>query len=314
MASDIKNQQENKSTHEKNNISRDIIIELQQAEKKQNEKNLGIANFIHQDSVRTISISINKPCSEMFALSTILYEHEDKPNKKSAIATFVAYAKDLMYYSRNIVNFTSYPISLATTSVVPAPTTSRKFNPETLVNNVIDKLMLSSKNKGIRFANNFTKDIPTIIIGDGYRLEAILTQLITNAIKYTEQGGITLTTYFFPEGTKILQEDREYNSRNTVDAQKVKDILQLIVHDTGVGMSEKQRQSIYQQLNGLKASDKELATDSNSESTLGLGLSLVKQFIHEIKGKIDVNSRQGKSTTFTLQIPVTSTSAKGLGQ
>ncbi|WP_367364658.1 hypothetical protein [Candidatus Tisiphia endosymbiont of Nedyus quadrimaculatus] len=56
MASDIKNQQENKSTH---------------------EKNLELANFIHQDSVRTISISINKPCSDMFALSTVLYECEE---------------------------------------------------------------------------------------------------------------------------------------------------------------------------------------------------------------------------------------------
>ncbi|WP_375332612.1 MULTISPECIES: sensor histidine kinase [unclassified Candidatus Tisiphia] len=294
MPTDIKNQQENKSTHEKNNIS------------------LELANFIHQDSVRTISISINKPCSEMFALSTVLYEHEDEPNKKSTIAVFVAYAKDLMYYSRNIVNFTSYPISIAATSVVPAATTSRKFNPETLVNNVLNKLMLSSKNKGIRFANNFRDDIPTIIIGDGYRLEAILTQLITNAIKYTEQGGITLTTYFFPEGIKILQNDKDYNSKKTTEAQKAKDILQFIVHDTGIGMSEEQRQYIYKQLNGLDG--EELATDSSSESTLGLGLSLVKQFIYEVNGKIDVSSRQGKSTTFTLQIPVTSTSAKGLHQ
>lgn len=294
MPTDIKNQQENKSTHEKNNIS------------------LELANFIHQDSVRTISISINKPCSEMFALFTVLYEHEDEPNKKSTIAVFVAYAKDLMYYSRNIVNFTSYPISIAATSVVPAATTSRKFNPETLVNNVLNKLMLSSKNKGIRFANNFRDDIPTIIIGDGYRLEAILTQLITNAIKYTEQGGITLTTYFFPEGIKILQNDKDYNSKKTTEAQKAKDILQFIVHDTGIGMSEEQRQYIYKQLNGLDG--EELATDSSSESTLGLGLSLVKQFIYEVNGKIDVSSRQGKSTTFTLQIPVTSTSAKGLHQ
>jgi signal transduction histidine kinase len=77
-------------------------------------------------------------------------------------------------------------------------------------------------------------------------------------------------------------------------------------------MSEEQRQYIYKQLNGLDG--EELATDSSSESTLGLGLSLVKQFIYEVNGKIDVSSRQGKSTTFTLQIPVTSTSAKGLHQ
>lgn len=96
----------------------------------------------------------------------------------------------IMYYSRNIVNF-------ATTSVVPVPTIYGKFNPKTLVNNVINKLIPSSKCKGIGFANNFTNGIADIIIGDSYRLEAILTQLITNAIKFTEQGSVTLTTYFF---------------------------------------------------------------------------------------------------------------------
>lgn len=311
MSTDIKNQQQNKSTCGKNNISRDIIFELQQA-----EKNLELANFIHQDFIKTISININKPCNDIFALSTVLYAREDEPNKKSAIAEIVTSAEDLMYYSRNIVNF-------ATTSVVPVPTISGKFNPKTLVNNVINKLIPSSKCKGIGFANNFTNGIADIIIGDSYRLEAILTQLITNAIKFTEQGSVTLTTYFFPKGTAILQNDKDYNSRKTTEVQKAKDVLQFIVHDTGVGMSEAQQQYIYKQLNGLdgsaftndstsKATGEELESNSNSESNLelGLGLSLVKQFIYEVNGKIDVSSRKAKSTTFTLQIPVISPSVK----
>ncbi|UCM85901.1 MAG: hypothetical protein LF885_01160 [Rickettsia endosymbiont of Culicoides impunctatus] len=186
MPTDIKNQQQNKSTCEKNNISSDIIVELQQA-----RRNLELANFIHQDFIRTVSISINKPCNDIFALSTILHVGEEEPNKKSTIAEIVTSAEDLMYYSRNIVNF-------ATTSVVPVPTISGKFNPKTLVNNVINKLIPSSKCKGIGFANNFTNGIADIIIGDSYRLEAILTQLITNAINFTEKGSVMVTTNFFP--------------------------------------------------------------------------------------------------------------------
>ncbi|HJD63644.1 MAG TPA: hypothetical protein LFW13_01330 [Rickettsia endosymbiont of Sericostoma sp.] len=61
MPTDIKNQQNKSTTCEKNNISSDIIVELQQA-----RRNLELANFIHQDFIRTISISLNKSCNNIF--------------------------------------------------------------------------------------------------------------------------------------------------------------------------------------------------------------------------------------------------------
>ncbi|MCC8400126.1 MAG: hypothetical protein LN563_06155 [Rickettsia endosymbiont of Platyusa sonomae] len=304
MPTDIKNQQQNKSTCEKNNISSDIIVELQQA-----RRNLELANFIHQDFIRTVSISLSKPCNDIFALSTMLYVKEEESNKKNAIAEIAAIAKELMYYSRNITNFTSYPIPTATTSLVPLPTISRKFKPEMLVDNVINRLMLTSKHKDIRLVNNFYRDIPNILIGDSYRIEAILTQLITNAINFTEEGSVFLNSQIFPASTILLQEE-------ATEAQKAKDILQFIIHDTGIGMSEEQQQYIYEQLNGLdsstftkstsKAIGKELQSNSSSASDLklGLGLSLVKQFIGDLNGRIEISSWQGKGTTFIVQVPV----------
>ncbi|WP_425361577.1 sensor histidine kinase [Candidatus Tisiphia endosymbiont of Ceraclea dissimilis] len=312
MPTDIKNQQNKSTTCEKNNISSDIIVELQQA-----RRNLELANFIHQDFIRTISISLNKSCNNIFALSTMLHIGEEKPNKKNDIAEMTTFAKELMYYSRNITNFTSYPIPTATTSLIPLPTISRKFKPEMLVDNVINRLMLTSKHKGIRLVNNFYRDIPNILIGDSYRIEAILTQLITNAINFTEEGSVFLSSQIFLASTTLLQEE-------ATETKQAKDVLEFILHDTGIGMSEEQQKYIYEQLNGLdsstftkstsKAIGEELQSNSSSASNLklGLGLSLVKQFIADMNGAIDISSQQGKKTTFTIQVPVTLVSTEDI--
>lgn len=77
-------------------------------------------------------------------------------------------------------------------------------------------------------------------------------------------------------------------------------------------MSKEKEQYLYEKLNSLdnstsQATRKEWQSNTNLESIfeLGLGLTLVKQFIGELKGKIDVSSCEGKGTTFTVQVPVT---------
>lgn len=138
-----------------------------------------------------------------------------------------------------------------------------------------------------------------MVIADSYRLEAILDQLVSNAINFTEKGSIIITTNFFAAPTFELE--NIYNENNIKNTRAKEDILQFIVHDTGIGMSKDQQQYLYKQLNNL---DSSTSKDSAEEVDLGLGLNLVKQFIFELNSKINVNSHQGKSTTFTLQIPV----------
>ncbi|MCC8483598.1 MAG: hypothetical protein LN561_03485 [Rickettsia endosymbiont of Labidopullus appendiculatus] len=220
-----------------------------------------------------------------------------------------------MEYWQNTQEFVKCHANLiATTKVALVPMIPNKFNPRSLVNSVVDKLTITSKCKGIRLVNNVYDDIPDTIIADSYRLEAILTQLITNAINFTEKGSVMVTTNFFPATPILSQVDKDSGDEEITEGKYT---LQFIVHDTGIGMSEEQQQYIYKQLNGLdssgftsgstsKVTSEELATDSSSESTLelGLGLSLVKQFIGNLNGKVKITSRQGKSTTFTLQVPV----------
>lgn len=324
MPADIKNQQENKSTCKKNvtsdkipesndetnNINSDIIVKLQQA-----EKNLQVTNFIYHNFIINIFLNIKTfGITTWDNATTLLLEKDDV--KEHSIIDIINCSRMQLEYSETMLKFAlCHSHLIATTKVALVPMIPNKSNPRKLVDRVITKLGLTSKCKGIRIVDNFYSDIPNILIVDSYRLEAMLTQLITNAINFTEKGGVVVSTNFFPASTILSQIDKYCGGGEA--ATESKDTLQFIVHDTGIGMSEEQQQYIYKQLNGLdssafsnltsKASGEELATDSNSESTLelGLGLSLVKQFIGDLNGKIKLSSQQGKGTTFTLQVPVT---------
>ncbi len=329
MTRDIKNQQENQSTCKKNikknvtsdkilgtndetnNISSDIIVELQQA-----KKNLQVTNFIYHNFIINIFLNVKTFGITVWDKAITLLEPKKDDVKEHSIIDIINCTRVQMEYSETMLKFAQcHSHLIATTKVALVPMIPNKSNPRKLVDRVITKLGLTSKCKGIRVVNNFYSDIPNILIADSYRLEAILTQLITNAINFTEQGRVVVTTHFFPASTILSQIDKDCGGGEA--ATESKDTLQFIVHDTGIGMSEEQQQYIYRQLNGLdssafsnstsKASGEELATDSNLESTLelGLGLSLVKQFIGDLNGKIKLSSQQGKGTTFTLQVPVT---------
>jgi signal transduction histidine kinase len=136
--------------------------------------------------------------------------------------------------------------------------------------------------------------------------------LVTNSINFAREDsfcGVT-SQLFYPRAIESNE------SGNAVDNSAM---LQIIVHDTGIGMSEETREYLYQQLTNLdstsatdeEAIDIEEATiDTESPVKLGFGLRLVKKFIRELQGKIELNSKESESTTFTLQIPVKVPSVK----
>ncbi|XVN44622.1 MAG: ATP-binding protein [Rickettsia hoogstraalii] len=110
----------------------------------------------------------------------------------------------------------------------------------------------------------------------------MLEQLVANAVKFTEDGKVIVTINLFP--TTIAEDNKEM-------------VLQFIIHDTGIGMSEEMQQYI-------RGHDIEFDA-AIGYTGLKLGLSFVKRLIHEMHGDIEVESEKGKSTTVTCNIPVT---------
>jgi len=133
------------------------------------------------------------------------------------------------------------------------------------------------KQKGLSLRLDFDEKLPSVLCGDEIRIKQILTNLLTNAVKYTEQGSIT----FMVKG--VRKEDGF--------------VLVLGVKDTGRGIKEEDREKLFESFQRL-----ELDKNRHIEGT-GLGLNISKQLVESMGGKIEVVSKYGEGSSFMVRIP-----------
>ena len=132
--------------------------------------------------------------------------------------------------------------------------------------------------KGLALVTELGADMPDELMGDPQRLQQILINLTSNALKFTEKGSI-----------KVLV-DRVESDRWKIEAS-----------DTGVGISESEIPFIFEAFR--QANSLEFTT--RQHSGIGLGLSIVKQLVELMNGEIEVKSEFGKGSTFTVVLPLT---------
>lgn len=134
------------------------------------------------------------------------------------------------------------------------------------------------ENKPIDYRLRISGDIPDELIGDRTHVKEIVNNLLTNAIKYTDKGSVTLTA-------KCAK-----NQDNTCN-------LIIFVEDTGKGISEENQHKLFDKFERLDAEK-----NSANQGT-GLGLAITKQLVDMLNGKINVQSTVGEGSLFAVQIP-----------
>ena len=151
------------------------------------------------------------------------------------------------------------------------------FNLRTLAQNAGDSLAGRATAKGLQSRVEISEKLPAFVIGDPVRLRAALENLIDNAIKFTEQGGVALAV------------------RPIRDAKDEVGIA-FAISDSGIGLSLKEIKRLFRPFS--QANVKIAARFGGA----GLGLSSVKQLARAMGGDIVVTSRRGGGTTFTLTV------------
>ena len=152
------------------------------------------------------------------------------------------------------------------------------YNPHSIIQNVEKALKFRASDKGLTLVSQINPDVPEYIIGDPARLYQVLTNLVGNAIKFTESGGITI----------IL-------STNNVASNTS---LRCCVQDTGIGISESKIDYIFETFKQGEKSKSQIFKGT------GLGLSISKKLIELQNGKIWVESQLGKGSKFFFELPL----------
>ena len=149
-----------------------------------------------------------------------------------------------------------------------------------------DQFSPVAKDKGVTFVCRVKDDLPETFISDGPRVEQVLRNLISNAIKFTEKGRISVT---------IGRPDEATSSRLTgLDHESA---IAFSVSDTGIGIAEEKQKVIFE---AFQQAD---GTTSRRFGGTGLGLTISQGLTKKLGGMILMNSKEGEGSTFTLILP-----------
>lgn len=242
------------------------ITELKEAKETTEKSNRIKIEFIHN-----MEHDIRTPFNGIYALANLLYEEEMDLQKKEYLGEIANSGKELLTFCNTILDFSKIEMGIL-------PIIQKKFNLSALLDQVItiEKPAIRQKNLSLTILQD--PKLPQWIIGDDYRLLRILLNLLSNTIKFTKEGSIGLST-------QVIK----------MDQRQV--LIKFSVTDTGIGIPEEQINFIYEKFSKLNPSN------TNRYKGCGLGLRVVKQFIDELGGEIEVSSEVNRGTSFNFILP-----------
>jgi len=224
-------------------------------------KSAFLANMSHE---------IRTPLNVVIGLTDLLMEDEAHLTKHVSdnLLKINSAGSTLLSLVNDILDFSKIESGKLTLSPVEYYTSS-------LINDVITLVIARLEEKPIKFHLDINDDLPNKLYGDDLRVKQILTNLLTNSVKYTHEGSIEL-------GVRCTRED------NTV-------WMGITVSDTGIGIREENLKELF--LDYYQVDSK---ANRNIEGT-GLGLPITKRLVDMMDGEINVESEYGKGTTFSLR-------------
>ena len=155
------------------------------------------------------------------------------------------------------------------------------FDPSAIIHSAVDPLLHQAETKQLLLQCRLSPDLPNRVRGDAEKLRQVLINLVHNAVKFTENGTITVSASCNPEADRP---DRVS--------------LSIAVADTGVGIAEDKHESVFESF----MLGEEYLTKRYSGA--GLGLAISRKLAGIMDGTIDLESRQGQGSVFTLTVPL----------
>ena len=158
--------------------------------------------------------------------------------------------------------------------------------------------------KPVKLVVKADENLPLVLIGDDLRIRQILNNILSNAIKYTDEGTVTLTVacdnnYGYAVYSDNVASVDSYGYAAYNDKEKAKDVVNLIftIEDTGQGLTGEQLATLYDEYAMFNKD-----TNRKTEGS-GLGMSITKKLVDLMNGRIEAKSEAGAGSTFTVILP-----------
>jgi len=259
LASLVKKLHEQKSMLEEQaaavTLARDEALRASQA------KNTFLANMSHE---------IRTPMNGVLGMTSLLAASELSPRQHDWVQAIQASGDALLTVINDILDFSKIEAGKLVLETVD-------FELPNLVEDVTSLLAARAQGKGLELLSDIAGDVPRNVCGDPGRLRQVLTNLLGNAIKFTERGEVVVRV-----ATSARAQDRI--------------TLRFTVEDTGVGIAPDAMEHLFESFSQADSS-----TTRNYGGT-GLGLAISRQLCQMMGGTIEVDSKPGKGSTFRFTV------------
>ncbi len=233
------------------------------------------ANNTKDEFLANMSHEMRTPLNGILGM-TDLIEHSDISNEVAR------YAEVIKQSGNHLTNLINDILDISHIEANRVKLERRSFDIYSLFNDMLVPLKLRAQNKGLRFHADIVKTIPDCLIGDAQRLRQILFNTISNAIKFTNKGHVSLRVHI------------QHRRKDQLS-------IQFIIKDTGIGISEEIREKIFQPF--IQADGSLTRRYGGS----GLGLAIASRLVQLMRGTIqlddNVTTETQNGSVFTVTIP-----------
>ncbi|MEQ8304738.1 MAG: ATP-binding protein [Cyclobacteriaceae bacterium] len=267
---------------QKENIEGLILDCRDITQRKKDAEELLRAQKAKEQFLANVSHEIRTPINGIAGMVTLLMENPTPQEQGTYLNAVKSAAENLKVIINDILDLASIESGKLKFEWIG-------FDIKDLLTSIIDSFTVQSKSKGLSISLSVDEQVDQIFVGDPFRLNQILINLISNALKFTHSGSISL--------------------RCAVEKQQEKKtFLRFEVQDTGIGIPSSKLKKIFESFSQADASV------TRKYGGTGLGLTIVKQLVELQDGSISVNSEEGKGTTFNVIIPYAVGSQEDIGE